>query len=138
VLFRSAGVAAGLLNLAMFLGCMSLAIGGKTYECPLTGCRVEGDVFVQHGQVHLKPRGEQDVYYAAPFAGPPNLELGEDCDDCEVVEQKADHFRVRNRGFFRTTAGWTARGVKLTPCGPPAPETPPPTPALPAEPAPAP
>jgi hypothetical protein len=138
VLSRPVGVTAGLLNLAMFLGCMSFAIGGKTYECPPTGCRSEGDVFVQHGQVRLKARGEQDVYYPAPFAGVPNLELGEDCDNFEIVEQKPDHFRVRNRGFFGITAAWTARGVKLAPCGPPAPETPPPSPALPPEPSPVP
>jgi hypothetical protein len=109
----------------------------KTHHYRLSALgQPEGDLFIQKGQVHLKPWCEQDVFYAVPYAGPPNLELGNDCDDFEIIEQKADHFRIRNRGFFRTAAEWTARGVRLGPCPSLAPETPPPAPALPVEPIP--
>jgi hypothetical protein len=132
---RLAGILSGLSLLALFLGCMSLSIGGGNCDA---------DVLDQSGKVCLK-RGEvQDVYYPIPYASPPNLELDwMDADACEILDQKADHFRiVINKGSCPFGVTWKARGVKApvivpaaaSPC-PPVSEAPPPA-ALGPEPAP--
>jgi hypothetical protein len=134
-LFRLAGILSGVSLLALFLGCMSLSIGDRNNDA---------DVLDQSGKVCLK-RGEvQDVYYPIPYASPPNLEVDwMDADACEILEQRADHFRiVMKAGTSPFGVKWKARGVKApvvvpaaaSPCPPPT-EAPPPA-ALPAEPAP--
>jgi hypothetical protein len=121
VLRRRAAVLAAAVTVLIFLGCMSLSIGGRNYEGQ-PGGHTDGDVFIQKGTVHVKGRCEQDVYYPVPYAHTPNLELGEDIDQYHLVEQKEDHFRVWNPGPGTATVKWKARGVRVPP---PAPVPPP-------------
>lgn len=135
-LLRLAGLFAGTLLLVILLGCMSISIGGKHMICPPEeegGC-------MQQGETRMPPHGEMDVYYPVPFASPPNLEL-DDVRDVVVLDQKADHFRVRYDGPFPSNSiKWKARGTRAVggaappqpmPWPPPAPQPaplPPPVP----------
>jgi hypothetical protein len=91
---------------------MSFSFGGRNYEKHTSESRCEDGLFIQEGTTRLRPRSEQDVFYPVPYAHPPNLELGEDCDDCVILEQKEDHFRVKNQSFFTANVGWQARGIR--------------------------
>jgi hypothetical protein len=108
-----------ILTLAIFLGCMSLSIGGRTYEAGSNDLTSEAEMLVQGGDVRVRPHGEQTVYYPIPYAHAPNLNLGEEADDCTILEQKEDCFRVRNTSFFAATIHWKARGMKVPPPAPP-------------------
>jgi hypothetical protein len=54
------------------------------------------------------------VYYPVPFAGPPHLSLsGNNAVDCVLVEQKADHFKVKTTNLpFAITVTWKAEGIR--------------------------
>jgi hypothetical protein len=100
-------LAVGTLAL-IFLGCMSLSFGGLSI-----GCRTEPDGTVcEEGKVELHPGKPLDVYYPAPYASPPNLELTEDAEKCEILEQHSDHFRVQVRGQYNACLHWKARGLR--------------------------
>lgn len=109
-LSRPVGAVAGALVLLIFLGCMSLSIK--------VGCKPEPDgTTCQEGQVYLRKGQELDVYYPFSYASPPNLELSGDSDDCEIIEQKADHFHIRYSGSIYARPHWKARGLKCLPPG---------------------
>jgi hypothetical protein len=97
--------------LACSLACMSLNIGSTTD----TSFREDGSGR-QSGKLFVAPGQEAMVYYPAPYASPPNLEL----DDarvqktCQIVEQRPDGFRVRNMSATPIDVGWQTRGVKAT------------------------
>jgi hypothetical protein len=95
-----------------------------------------GRVFTQEGGATLPARCEQDVYYPVAFASPPNLEIEDDglFQRCEIIEQRADRFRVWNPTFLSRSLSWTARGVQ---CAPAVPPPPPSDPLVPDEPVPA-
>ncbi|HEY7157155.1 MAG TPA: hypothetical protein VH575_24590, partial [Gemmataceae bacterium] len=96
LLSRSVGALAGVVIVLIILGCMSLSFGGLSI-----GCKTEPDGTVcQEGKVNLHQGQELDVYYPVPYTSPPNLELSGDADKCEIVEQKADHFRIRCKDPF--------------------------------------
>jgi hypothetical protein len=130
---RIAATMAAVTLVLIVLGCMSFSIGGKTViRTP------DDNPFEQSGAIELRPGAEQDVYYAIPYASTPNLEIDSTFDDVELVDQHADHFRVRNtsNGLLSRTVEWKARGVKGAPPAPvtlvpssPTPSNPPPPPA---------
>jgi hypothetical protein len=76
--------------------------------------------FVQDGKVIVPLEGEREVFYAAPFASPPNLTLeGGDVNwnAIKLKEQKPDRFIIQctaNMGFA-PQVHWRAEGVR----GPP-------------------
>ncbi len=111
----------------IFLGCMSLSFGGRTYQ----GTTAE-NVVVQEGKAVIPAHCEQDVYYPRPFAHTPNLEMEDTMFAGSVVEQKEDHFRIVNNGLLPVTASWTARGVP-TPLVVPVSSPPSQPPALPGQ-----
>jgi hypothetical protein len=137
LLSRPAGVAAGSVTLLILLGCMSITLGGRTvsYE----NVTAEG-ITTFEGEAHVAGNSCQDVYYPAPFAGRPNLDVTDAWGDCAVIDQRNDFFRLQNTSAFARTARWKARGVRATPAPPPvlapAPDPAPPAPGLPPEPAP--
>jgi hypothetical protein len=139
LLSRPAGAAAGAATALIILGCMSITLGGRTvtYE----NATIEG-VTTFEGDAHVAGSGCQDVYYPAPFASKPNLEVTDAWGDCAVIDQHEEFFRLQNASAFGRTAHWKARGVRGTPSPPPVlapapPDPAPPVPALPAEPVPA-
>jgi hypothetical protein len=124
--FRIAATMAAVACVVIVLGCMSFSIGGKTViRTP------DGNPFEQAGAIEIRPGAEQDVFYAIPYASTPNLEIDSTFDDVELVEQHADHFRVRNtsNGLLSRTVEWKARGVKGLPLAPITVVPPPPAPA---------
>ncbi len=64
----------------------------------------------QRGSVSVPHEGEVDVYYPTPYISPPNLETDSSFNDHIIVEQKPDHFRVKNTELFPCDVSWTARG----------------------------
>lgn len=118
---------------AIFAGCMSLNIG-RTSNHVTSEAVSEDGVYLQQGVARIKGGGEFEVHYPVPYQHPPNVELNEDSEHCEIVEQHEDHFKVRNTSPFKAEAHWKARGVRVTPAiAPPAlPATPPPDPPPPA------
>ena len=67
----------------------------------------------QDGKVTVGGHGEREVFYAVPFAGPPNLELhGFDENAVIFKEQKADHFTLQNKGPFQQEVRWKADGIR--------------------------
>jgi hypothetical protein len=102
------GLTAASLMLAIFMGCMSLSMS--------IGCKTGPDgTTCQEGKVSLREGQELEVYYPVSYASPPNLEISGESNDCEIIEQKADHFRIRYKGSFDATPHWKACGQK----GPP-------------------
>jgi hypothetical protein len=128
VFSRVAGALASMIIGGIVAGCMNFNFGRP----PLPVCE---DVVVQQGVARVKAGGDAEVHYPVPYQRPPNLELGDDSDHCEIVEQHEDHFRIHNSSAFKVEAKWKARGVKVasappvsaapaTPASPP-PEAPP-------------
>jgi hypothetical protein len=103
VLRRLGGLWAGLVLLAIILGCMS----GHT-----EWIHDEDGAFAQSGSVSIPANHEQDVYYPVPYHSPPNLTLEDTWNGCVVRGQWPDHFRVKNSGLFSSELTWKARGIK--------------------------
>jgi len=99
---------AGIL-LAILLGCMSISIGDNS------GCRTEGDVLCQEGDVTVKAGCDSEVHYPIPYAKVPNLEVSDCFRDCSTVMELADCFRVRNESTFTRKVHWKARGLRAVP-----------------------
>lgn len=121
---RLAAACAVVVLAVIFLGCMSIEIGGFGGRC------MENGVLHQKGSIELQPGAEQDIYYPVAYGRPPNLELDACLDHYVLLEQKEDHFRVRNRDASGTTTlRWKARGMPagaqppVIVTGPPAPLT---------------
>jgi hypothetical protein len=110
LLRRLAGIASALAWLAIILGCMSLSIGDRTV---LPDDRLS---YAQEGSVRVEIGQELDVYYPVPYASPPNLEI-KGPGSYTIVDQQADHFRVRAKVEGNTIGwegfDWTARGVRV-------------------------
>jgi hypothetical protein len=107
LLSRPAGVAATLLLLGLFLGCMSMNIGSlnSTDDC---------GVLEQKGNVTLHGSKPQTVYYPIPYASTPNLTLKDSWrdDDWEIMEQQSDHFTVWQRCSSTREVTWKAKGLR--------------------------
>src|SRR5689334_6157534 len=92
ILFSRWGAAIGsAVFVLILLGCMNFAIGNRVTED-------QNGVLEQKGNVHLQPHAEEDVYYPVPYANVPNMELTDafSRNGFQIVDQKEDHFRVRN------------------------------------------
>jgi hypothetical protein len=146
---RVSGIVAGVVILVIFGGCMSLQFGGgETREEVVNSPPPETPVSYVPGYGLLEQTGTEtvgaghsvlDVYYAIPYVSPPHLTISSTFDEAKVIEQRRDHFRVKNTGAFARSFHWKANGVKVLltppPVATPAPE-PPARLRLPAEPVP--
>jgi hypothetical protein len=114
LLSRPVGALAGATFVLIILGCMSLSFGGLSI-----GCRSEPDgTLCQEGDLKLLAGQDQEIFYPIPYVSPPNLELSGDVDHCEIVEQKPDHFRIRNPKGATSCPHWRARGLRAAPTPP--------------------
>ena len=124
ILLRTAGVCAALFLLLVIQGCLCLSIGNRELE------RLEDGSFAQEGSVKLRPGCILDVYYPIPFASPPCLTIEGGRLEYDLLEQHADHFRIRSHPagdcvFLRPPEfSWRARGVRATLVPVPAPPLP--------------
>jgi hypothetical protein len=124
-------LAAAIVGLSIFLGCMSCEVNSHCV------CSTEPDgTTSQEGETTLQPREERDIFYFIPYAYPPNLEVSAPWNEGVIVEQKEDHFRVRNKDLYHCSdVKWKARGiradkiVKAVPMVPPIPLSVPPVPS---------
>jgi hypothetical protein len=125
---RSAACWAAFLAVSVMLGCMSVSIGNRGTDeaksCDGKPCADDNGVLAQEGNLAIRPGTEQIVYYPAAYASPPNLELEDARDYCDLVEQKENFFRVRfHTGFItsKESITWKARGVRCPPAAVPPP-----------------
>jgi hypothetical protein len=136
---RPAGAIAGILLVALFIGCMNISFGGRTSH----GSANDPDLCCQEGIVKLNPGEDRIVYYPIPYQSPPNLEIEAESfrsDSVSLLEQKEDHFRIvwkkEELVFPRSSVQvtWKARGVRgvqpqgVSPLAPVESAPPPPTP----------
>jgi hypothetical protein len=134
--WRLGGAAAAALLLFIFVGCMSLTIGGRTEVV-----HHEENVLTQDGEAKVAGDCEMDVYYPVPYPHVPNLTLSS-CKPLNapvLLVQKEDHFRVKNPDLFPVTVQWTAKGERQAPpvlVAPVSPPLPAPLPEVPPKPAP--
>ena len=106
---RRIGAAAGCaVFIAFALGCMSIQLGGRN-EVIQTD-EVTG---LQTGRVDVPPGATQEIYYPVPYQSPPNLTVETFWQDCLIVEQKADHFKLKNPSGMAREVTWKARGLKM-------------------------
>jgi hypothetical protein len=100
---RAARLATCVFAALMSMGCLSLNFGNwsRTSDDPA--------VLTQSGSAKVSVGQVTDIYYPVAYATAPNLELED--HKYEIVEQKADHFRIRN-DHGTPDVKWTARGVR--------------------------
>ncbi len=104
---RKAAALAGGFTALIFLGCMCFNIGSQ-FTIPET--------FEQEGQVTVPANCEMDVFYPIPYATPPNLTFENGHNDCFLVEQKNNHFRIFNKNVTKArTIDWKANGQRVPP-----------------------
>jgi hypothetical protein len=145
---RFAGIVAAVAILVIFAGCMSLQFGGgETHEEVVNAppetpvSYLPGDGILEQGGTETVGDGHAvlDVYYPMPYVSPPHLTVSSTFDEVKIIDQRRDHFRVKNTGSFKRNFDWRAKGVKVVltppPVATPAPEPPAPL-RLPAEPVP--
>ena len=108
-LARSTAVTAVLACIVIILGCMSITIGGRT----TVDTTSEDGMLIQEGETQVGAGAERDVFYPIPYASPPNLEIDSTFNHYQLIDQKEDHFRVRNTSnAFCLKCEWKARGLK--------------------------
>jgi len=89
------------------MGCLSLNFGNWTSHN-----NEDPSVLSQTGSARVTKGQIADIYYPVPYASAPNVELDDMFHNYEIVEQKADHFRVRNNSGSWDVK-WTARGMRV-------------------------
>src|SRR5262249_47420997 len=94
------------------LGCMNFQFGGRNETVHSTASDKPGQV--QSGSASVAGHQEIDVYYPVPLVSPPNLVISESAW-VQVVDQKPDHFRVKNNTPMSWDFKWMARGVPVPP-----------------------
>jgi hypothetical protein len=67
----------------------------------------------QEGSVNIPAHAYLDVYYPIPYISPPNLNVRCSWNDCLVVGQKPDHFRLHNPESSARHVDWKVKGVKV-------------------------
>ena len=145
---RGRAIVAGTVTLLIVLGCMSFE-GGSHVEhvvsLPTSTADALDANFVadgeleQHGMTKIGAESEQDVYYPVAYLTPPYLDLDLMRDNIKLIDQRRDHFRVKNIASDEKTIMWKAQGTKAlfkpAPVAAPQQEAPAPM-KLPAEPQP--
>ncbi len=79
--------------------------------CLLTDRQDAEGSFPQEGTINVPARSEQTVYYPTPYVRTPNLQLNDYKECVSIVEQGADHFRIKNISAASTNVRWTAKGA---------------------------
>ena len=128
--WRLAGIVSATAIVVIFVGCMSLQFGGDRRE-EVISSSTETQVAYPPGDGPLEQtglcavppeNGVQVVYYPIPYISPPNLSISGSDDQVEIIEQKREYFKVRNKNsFFVKHFTWKANGVKILMNPPPPP-----------------
>jgi hypothetical protein len=103
------------LGIVIVLGCMNISLGGHSAAVALPLAEEPG-AFEQAGRLPVRTGPDpQVVYYAVPFAAPPNLEIEDPSGLCDIVDQKENCFKVRfhaNVTASPQSLAWKARGSR--------------------------
>jgi hypothetical protein len=126
---RPAALGAAIVIIVIFAGCMSLQFGGVTHEEVVTppaetpGVCLPGDGILEQAgdEIVGDDHSALEVYYPIPYVSPPHLTVSSTFSEVKIIEQRRDHFRVRNTGSFSRQFHWTASGVKVLLNPPPSP-----------------
>jgi hypothetical protein len=98
------------------LGCMNFGSIPPAVEVKVTD---DPGVLAQDGKLPARPGKEQVVYYPVPYASPPNLQIADPANVCDIVDQRENcfvvHFHPKAKPQDEVT--WTARGSRKTPAG---------------------
>jgi hypothetical protein len=113
---RPAAVLATVVLLVILLGCMSISIG--KFSGTTDGTTTSDGVYCQEGEVSVPANSVRDIYFPAPYAHTPNLEISDTFHHSELLDQKADSFRVRNTAGYAITVSWKARGTRASVAAP--------------------
>ena len=101
---KAAALSSGMMVL-IFLGCMCFNIGNQIAPT---------ETFEQEGHVTVPANSEMDVFYPIAYAATPNLTLENGHNDCFLVEQKDNHFRVLNKNVSKERSlDWKANGQRV-------------------------
>jgi hypothetical protein len=109
------------------LGLMALTYVGCTNSPPRRAVVEEPrGTLVQQSSVAMNPGEEKWVFYPRPYTAKPGLEVHSVGNNCQVLEERADGFRVRNvasasPGSFTWKASGQPAGVVVTTTNPPPP-----------------
>jgi hypothetical protein len=103
---RWLALACALVIVICMLGCMSFNFGRVETVQP-------ADATVQTGSVTIPAHQTLDIFYPSPYVVTPNLVVENSWNDCKVVEQKPNQFRINNPGPFAREISWKARGEKV-------------------------
>jgi hypothetical protein len=99
------------------VGCMNISLGGHSAAVSVPLGEEQG-TFEQTGRLPVRTGPDPVcVYYAVPFAAPPNLEIEDPSGQSEIVDQKENCFKVRfhaNVTSSPQTLAWKARGSRAS------------------------
>jgi hypothetical protein len=115
VLFsRIAAFLGGVLSLLVVLGCMNFG-SLQPAEVKVGAAADEPGVLKQDGKTVTRPGKDQVIYYPMPYTSPPNLQVTDGANACEIVEQTERYFRVRfpANAPAQQDVTWTARGPRV-------------------------
>jgi hypothetical protein len=105
---RRVAIAGGVAFFVCVLGCMSLNFGRMETVQPV-------EANVQTGKVTIPANQTLEVFYPTPYVVTPNLVVDSTWNDCKIVEQKANEFRIQNPSSFAREITWKTRGEKMPP-----------------------
>jgi hypothetical protein len=99
-----------LLALVSSMGCLNMSFGGKWVTSDTSEVLEQTETVSLTGSVN-------DVFYPIPYASPPHLSITNPASfvpmaPYEILEQKADHFRIKSNNGAGITLAWTARGTR--------------------------
>jgi hypothetical protein len=101
-------LSAAAVLVAIGLGCMNICVDRSVSTA-------EDGVWKQTDTVAVPAGHEQDVFYPIPYGNPPNLTISSSFNECVVVAQFPDHFRVKNPDVFEHDVEWVAKGLRVPP-----------------------
>lgn len=111
------------ISMVAGIGIFLLARLSQAGADPLVDARAKAlapETRAERGSVKIPGGIDNDVatvYYRVPFATPPNLTIDSAQQEYSILEQKADHFRIKNLFRARNEIAYTAQGFPA-PSGP--------------------
>jgi hypothetical protein len=114
---NTAACVAACVGAIIVVGCMNISLGGHSAAVSVPLAEEQG-TFEQTGRLPVRTGPDPVcVFYAVPFASPPNLDVEDPSGQCDIIEQKENCFKVRfhaNVTSSPQTLAWKARGTRAS------------------------